>query len=203
MRWPYNNFFLCNITRREKGDQSIKKRMVFPFGSSFLASLLLMFLFVTFSYGMPSTKIDNICSRTQNHSFCLDVLRSTHRKPDLDLRGLAQITLDLASSNATKTINLLHSLIKQTKSPQLRECYTSCSQNYDTLIGDLDQAKIYLSSRDHSGVNVITAGVLAEISDCKERFAEPLVDPSTLPKRNRDLENICTIILVISNVLSQ
>ena len=102
MRWSYNHLFLCNITRREKGDQSIKKRMAFPFGSSFLASLLLMFLFVTSSYGMSSTKIVDICSRTLNHSFCLDVLRSTHRKPDLDLRGLAQITLWLGKFKCYK-----------------------------------------------------------------------------------------------------
>lgn len=184
--------------------------MDFILGNSFLASLLLILALVTFSYGngiMPSAKVTddmvkNICSRTPNSSFCLDVLESDLRVPE-SLLGLAQFTIDLAHTNATETMKLIQSLIKQTKNPQLKQRYTLCSQNYDIAIGDLDQAKTDLSSRDYGGANVETTGVLNEIRDCEGRFEGAPADPSRLPKRNKDLENICSIILVISNIMSQ
>lgn len=62
--------------------------------------------------------LNELCSRTNNKSFCLAVLKLN---PESTLRSLALKTLDLAHNKATTTLSLISSLIKKTTDPDLRE----------------------------------------------------------------------------------
>ncbi|KAE8637274.1 hypothetical protein CSA_021751 [Cucumis sativus] len=54
---------------------------------------------------------------------------------------------------------------------------------------------------DFNGVNIVTSGAMTNIGDCQDKFAQPPKDTSLLLKNGKTLNDICSIILVISNLL--
>lgn len=184
--------------------------MAFPLPiSSFLLPLLLVIIFTTApSSGKPDLKvisnstINDVCSKTLNPPFCLDLLHFYADHPhNRSLKGLARITISLAHSNATATRGLLRRLIQHTDNPRLKERYTSCYKNYDDSVGDIEKAKKSLKSSDKNGLRDAVAGAMGEVNACGESFQQPPADPSTLPKSNQKFLHLCSIILVVSKFL--
>ncbi|KAJ0043079.1 hypothetical protein Pint_19443 [Pistacia integerrima] len=175
-------------------------------GYFFQASILLgMMLFVAPSLARVNVKvtkgvINDICSKTQNPSFCLGVLNQIPGASTADLPGLAKITIDLASSNATKTLQLIKSLVPKATNGKLKERYGTCSEHYDNAIGDLNDAQQYLKTGDPMGANLSASASMDEAGDCDDELQGLPTDPSVL-KGNQDLNNICSIILVIANLI--
>ncbi|KAJ4721943.1 Pectinesterase inhibitor [Melia azedarach] len=183
--------------------------MTYSKRSLFQASILLVLLlvFVTPSFARLSVKVTasevgDICSKTKNPSFCVAVLKSTPGTGTADLPGLTKITLDLARSNATNTQNLIKSLIPKATEPRLKESYTSCSEHYDGVLGDFDDADQDLKVSDPASLNIHTSAALDEAGNCEDELEGLGPDPSVV-KGSLDLQSICSIVLVISNLLRQ
>ncbi|XP_038876296.1 pectinesterase inhibitor-like [Benincasa hispida] len=140
----------------------------------------------------------SICLKTSNPSFCTNLLKSAG---STDLKALATYTLNLAHKNAGKSMTLAKSLAATTTNSQLKKRYLSCSENYDEAIGDIENAQKYLATGDFNGVNLATSGIMTTINDCQDSFEHPPRDHSLLPKKSKTLKDICSIILVISNLL--
>ncbi|KAA0033474.1 pectinesterase inhibitor-like [Cucumis melo var. makuwa] len=162
-----------------------------------IVSLIGVLLFtnnVTSSTDVVST----ICPKTSNPPFCSSVLKSagtTH------LKGLAVYTLNFAHTNARKSLTLASSLAKTTLNPQLMQRYSSCAESYDEAIGDIENAQKDLALGDFNGVNIVTSGAMTGIDDCQDKLAQLPKDTSLLLKNGKTLNDICSIILVISNLL--
>ncbi|KAE8637369.1 hypothetical protein CSA_022903 [Cucumis sativus] len=101
-------------------------------------------------------------------------------------------SLDYVTSN---------SLAKTATNPQLKQRYSSCAESYDEAIGDIENAQKDLALGDFNGVNIVTSGAMTNIGDCQDKFAQPPKDTSLLLKNGKTLNDICSIILVISNLL--
>ncbi|KAK2980659.1 hypothetical protein RJ640_011467 [Escallonia rubra] len=173
-----------------------------------LVSLLLAFSLTSLTFARPNVRaqdddlIGEVCSKTRNPSFCVQALKSDPPSGGADLRGLGQISIDLAQASATATSSLIDSLIKQTNDPKLRERYKSCSENYSDSIGDLGEAKGFLNSGDYGSVNIRASAALDGADTCDGGFAGPPAEPAELKQANQKLEDLCSIILVISNRLA-
>lgn len=165
--------------------------------SSLLAFSLLLFIVVSHA-ASTNDVVSTICPKTKNPPFCASVLKSAGTT---DLKGLATYTLNLARTNAGKSLTLAKSLAAAATDPQLKERYSSCSENYDEAIGDIENAQKDLASGDFNGVNVATSGAMTSVDDCEDDFKQPPADTSSLLKDGKTLNDICSIILVISNLL--
>ncbi|KAK2643819.1 hypothetical protein Ddye_019014 [Dipteronia dyeriana] len=88
----------------------------------FQVSILGVILFMApSSNAKASSKIINdICAKTRVPSYCLDRLESTPGAAAEDHKGLGKITLNLARSNATKTLGQINSLIPKRPTLNLR-----------------------------------------------------------------------------------
>uniref|UniRef100_A0A9I9E2U2 Pectinesterase inhibitor domain-containing protein n=1 Tax=Cucumis melo TaxID=3656 RepID=A0A9I9E2U2_CUCME len=82
--------------------------------------------------------ISTICPKTSNPPFCSSVLKSAGTT---NIKGLAVYTLNLAHTNAKKSLTLANSLAKSTINPQLKQRYSSCAESYDEVVGDIENAK--------------------------------------------------------------
>ena len=142
--------------------------------------------------------VSTICPKTSNPQFCSSVLKSAGTT---NLKGLAVYTLNLAHTNAEKSLTLANSLTKTATNPQLKQRYSSCAESYDEAIGDIENARKDLALGDFNGVNIVTSGAMTNIGDCQDKFAQPPKDTSLLLKNGKTLNDICSIILVISNLL--
>ncbi|KAI4299878.1 hypothetical protein L6164_033299 [Bauhinia variegata] len=150
---------------------------------------------------MKTAKVDEICSRHRNPSFCAATLNSmTGGAIEVDLGSVEQNVILLAHTNAFDTLTLIHSLISNTTDQQLRQHYVTCSGNYNDALFDLNQAKTALVSGDYNGVNTAAAAVKKDAEVCDSK---PPADPSPLPKKSKDLEDFSIILVIVSNFLAQ
>ena len=121
-----------------------------------ISSMLMMFLLlinIDSSLGRPSTKlsgneVQEICSTTQNPSFCVQTLNSDPRTAAADLKGLAGISIDMAKASAKETATLISSLVENSSDPKLKGRYQTCAENYDDSIDSLDDCTIGTFKQD-------------------------------------------------------
>ncbi|KAL6325911.1 hypothetical protein AAG906_038402 [Vitis piasezkii] len=172
-----------------------------------ISSMLMVFLLlINGSFSRPSVKIANnelteICSTTQDPSFCVQALKSDPRTANADLKGLAQISIDLAKASATKTTTLITSLVEKANDPKLKGRYETCAENYDDSISSLDDCTQSVSSRDYVSLNFQASAAMDGPVTCLDSFEGPPKDPSELPTKSEDLIHLCSIILAISKRL--
>ncbi|XP_050938846.1 pectinesterase inhibitor-like [Cucumis melo] len=149
--------------------------------------------------GTSSTDVvSTICPKTSNPPFCSSVLKFAG---PTDLKGLAVYTLNHVHRNARKSLTLAKSLAKTTPNPQLKQRYSSCAESYDEVVGDIENAQKDLALGDFNTVNIVTSGAMTDIDDCQDKFVQPPKDTSLLWENGKTLNDICSIILVISNLL--
>ncbi|XP_022138608.1 pectinesterase inhibitor-like [Momordica charantia] len=160
-------------------------------------SSLLAFLSLHADAASPNDVVSTVCPKTSNPGFCASVLKSAGSP---DLARVAAYTLNLARTNAAQSLSLARSLAKTSETP-LKQCYSACSVNYDEAVGEIEQAQNYLAVGDYNGVNVEASAVMTEVGECDGTFRNPPADTSSLTKNGKTLEDLCSIILVISNLL--
>ncbi|KAE8647027.1 hypothetical protein Csa_023997, partial [Cucumis sativus] len=91
-----------------------------------------------------------------------------------DLKGLAVYTLNLAHSNAGKSLILANSLAKATTNPQLKQRYSFCAESYDEVVGDIENAQNDLALGDFIGVIIATTGAMTTLGDhCQNKLLQP------------------------------
>ncbi|KAK1592315.1 hypothetical protein Q3G72_022967 [Acer saccharum] len=179
------------------------------FQASIVLVLLFMIMHMTPSFARlhvnkVSTKenqlINDICSKTTNPSNCLRLLKSISGTGTADLKGIAKIILDLAHSNATKTLDLVNSLIPKTNDFRLKEGYLTCFEVYDNAIDEINEAESDFIQGDYSSMNIQASAAMTEAVTCDDETQGLPIDPS-VRKGNQDLLDLCKIILVVANLL--
>ncbi|TYJ96375.1 pectinesterase inhibitor-like [Cucumis melo var. makuwa] len=164
-----------------------------------IVSLVEVLLFTIISNVASSIDvISTICPKTSNPPYCSSVLKSAGTT---NIKGLAVYTLNLAHANAKKSLTLANSLAKTTTNPQLKQQYSSCAESFDGAVGDIENAQKDMAIGDFNGVNIVISGAMTEIDDCQDKFVQPPKVTSSLLKNGKTLKDICSIILVISNLL--
>ena len=148
---------------------------------------------------LPKNDIaSTICKKTRNPSFCFNVLKSAGTT---NLKGLATFTLNLAHDKTVKSRALAQSLASKAANPKLKERYATCAELYDNATGDIEDGKVNLGKGDYNGVNIKASAAMTEAGDCLDSFSQPPKDPSALSGNGKTVEDICSIILVIANLL--
>ncbi|XP_057423673.1 pectinesterase inhibitor 1-like [Lotus japonicus] len=173
------------------------------------SSLVLGFLlFVASSHAANKVVgVGELCKQTKNPSFCLGLLNSN--PGGKDLVSLGQYTIDVVRANATNTITLLKSLVaKSGRDPKANAHYKKCLEHFESdegVLGDIQDTQEALKSGDYLGVNVHASALLDEVDDCisgESPGESPFPDRSLLPKYGGVMQQITSIILVISKYLA-
>jgi pectinesterase inhibitor-like protein len=87
-----------------------------------LLSVLLIFQFIYPTLGGPRTQglIDKICRQVEDYGYCNTVYNQNIKTPETDIFGLAQITLEQGTNNATNTYLFARRLLGNTTDPALK-----------------------------------------------------------------------------------
>ena len=178
-----------------------KKKMA---SSSFLAASSIVLLVLFFNGMVPmhvasqDDIISTICKKTRNPSFCFNVLNSAGTT---DLKGLAIFTLDLANDKAAQSRVLAQSLESKAVDPKLKERYATCAKHFNNVVDDIVDGKNYLVKGDYNGVNSMASIAMTEAGDCLDSFMQLPKESSALSGNGKVVEDICSIILAIANLL--
>ncbi|TYK11719.1 pectinesterase inhibitor-like [Cucumis melo var. makuwa] len=104
-----------------------------------IVSLVGVLLFTIISNVASSNDVvSTICPKSSNPPFCSSVLKSAGTT---DLKGLVVYTLNLAHTNARKSLTLTKLLAITTTNPQLKQRYSSCAESYDEAVGNIENAE--------------------------------------------------------------
>ncbi|VVA97964.1 unnamed protein product [Arabis nemorensis] len=141
-----------------------------------------------------------ICAKAKNPSFCSTYMKSNPKTSGADIQTLAKITFDSAQTSASGALTNIQSLAKKETNPTLKKRYTACVEQYKNAISNLNEAKQNLASRDGPGLNIKVSAAMEGSTTCQDGFANLKADPSAV-KNNSDFQNICGIVLVISNMM--
>ena len=169
--------------------------------SSMLMVLLLVLLNINGSLGIASTELQELCSTTQDPGLCVQALSSDPRTAAADLKGLAQISIDLAKANATDTATFVASLVGQTTDPELKLRYQSCATDFNSCIGSLDSCTKAVSSGDFSGLQSQSSASLDGPVSCRDSFQGPPDDPAHVSDKCQITERLISIISAIAKRL--
>lgn len=174
--------------------------------SSILILVSIIFLSITPSsigHKVTDTEIKHLCSKTNNHEDCYKLLKSDHRTTNVDARGLAEVSVDLASNKASKIHSQLNSFAKGTHKSQLRNIYNLCSKNYNDVIRDLKVVKNNLLSGAYKNIPIQVTDATEEIKSCKQVFDAAPSDYMHMKTKNKDVEFLLSIVKVTSDNLNQ
>ncbi|XP_011101767.1 pectinesterase inhibitor-like [Sesamum indicum] len=127
---------------------------------------------------LTDIEIKHLCSKTNNLGSCYKLLKSDPRTTNVDARGLAEVSVDLASKK-------------------------SCSSNYTDAIRDLKAIKNYLKSGAFKNIPVQVKDASEEIKQCKKVFGGATSDGAHIKKKNQEFEFLISIVEVTSNNLNK
>ncbi|CAH2053484.1 unnamed protein product [Thlaspi arvense] len=163
------------------------------------ASALTLFVMIS-SLNAQVADIKAICGKAKNPSFCTNYMKSNPKTSGADIKTLAQITFGSAQTSATGALTKIQSLAKTANSPALKQGYTSCVEQYKSAISILNEAKQSLATGDKGGLNIKVSAAMTSSTTCQDDLANVKADPSAV-KNSDDFQNICGIVLVISNMM--
>ncbi|KAK2990202.1 hypothetical protein RJ640_014654 [Escallonia rubra] len=143
------------------------------------------------------------CARTDSPDLCGAALRSDPRSSSADVKGLAQIMLELSLAKAKDILKRIHQLNDGTKDPILKRYYGTCIEEYEaTVINDLPEAMSELNAKDYPSSRT-NADYAAETAvECENFFhGPPEARKSPLTKENNAMHDLAAIAASIIYIL--
>ncbi|KAG8385144.1 hypothetical protein BUALT_Bualt03G0011200 [Buddleja alternifolia] len=153
---------------------------------------------------VTDTKIRQLCSKTSNLMVCYKLLKSDHRTANVDAKGLAEISVDLAYNKANKVHSQLNSFAKAVQVSHLRNIYNLCTKNYEDAIHDLEVAKKNLKSGAYKNMPIQVKDAFEEIKSCENVLnGATSTDDADIKKKNQDVKFLVSIVKVTADNLNK
>ncbi|KAL5735578.1 hypothetical protein ACOSQ2_030366 [Xanthoceras sorbifolium] len=148
-----------------------------------------------------SQLINQVCSRTQNHAFCVQTLTSDPGANTADLKGLAHISLKLTAVTASENEIYISKSLENMTDPDLKQVLDHCNTNYKASVFSLRLAVTSVDRGDYHEVNVSTHIALENANDC-DRVIKQGPPPTGLQDRNTKMLQLTDISVAIADSLT-
>ncbi|CAN8259029.1 unnamed protein product [Cochlearia groenlandica] len=162
-----------------------------------VSSLMLVVMIASIN---AQADIKAICMKARNPSFCTNFMKSNPTATSANIPTLAKITFAAAQASATTSLTKIQALAKTETNPSLKKSYTSCVEQFGNAISNLNEGKQNLASGDGAGLNIKVSAAMEDSTTCQDGLASVKADP-TVVTNSGDFQNICGIVLVISNMM--
>ncbi|KAL0697607.1 hypothetical protein Bca4012_053729 [Brassica carinata] len=169
---------------------------------NFLLALMVLFLLVVSSYArfnMMVTKgeIESICTKEDvNHSLCFEILKLTPEIAKLDFYGLAKFLINYQTRNTSDTLKQIKMFEGNTTGADLKTVQL-CEEMYDDSLFHNDRALKVLATKDYDSLNTEVGFTLSYMNTCNDGLSTMKPVPQVMIKKNSDISNMSSIILVI------
>ncbi|KAK6150196.1 hypothetical protein DH2020_017721 [Rehmannia glutinosa] len=174
---------------------------------TFVVLILISIIFISVTpssagHKMTDTEINYLCSRTINRVACYKFLKSDPRTANVDAKGIADVSIDLASKEANKIMSRFNRLAEASKSQ--KTLYRQCAKNYNDAIRDLEVAKKNLHAGVYKYVHGQVQDASEEIKSCDKLFKGKSNIPvnADIMKKNQDFEFLLSVVKVLTDNLN-
>ncbi|KAI3896454.1 hypothetical protein MKW92_042266 [Papaver armeniacum] len=169
---------------------------------SLFSSILHVFLILNF-YGGVTVNGDiviNFCKNESildpylNYDFCVSSLEANPVSKTSDIFGLAEISMELCSRNATYIHTYIDGILKDGKQePRAGMYLEDCMEFYSTAIDEVQEAVEAFNGKDYYNAFRHVSGAGIEADTCKTGFTEAGVDFSLLKKQDYNFYQLTSI----------
>ncbi|KAI3882978.1 hypothetical protein MKX03_028711 [Papaver bracteatum] len=173
---------------------------------SLFSSILHIFLVLNFYGGVTVNgdivinfcKNQSIIDPSLNYDFCVSSLEANPLSKTSDIFGLAVISMELTSNNATYIHTYIEGILKDGKQePRARMCLEDCMEFYSTAVEDVEEAMEAFNGKNYYWALSHVTAAMTDADTCKTGFTELGVDFSLLRKQDYDFYQLTGICLDI------
>lgn len=142
---------------------------------------------------------NEICKKTSNYAFCVNSLSADPRTPRADPLTLAYITFGLAYDNASSTNDYIAHLLKKEEAVHgHKQRLWRCKLDYNKAISSLATAWNDLNWDSYPELAGLARDAAHFAEDCQAALKGTHSRP--LKTRNKDLNGLCEICVVVSRM---
>lgn len=167
---------------------------VFVFGLLFFGVVLLHA-----DLGPPSVVSSKFCPKTRNSSLCRTILKPAGR---INALFLANYTISIAQISAAEGLRHARQLAAETEDPVLKNRYSECSRRFELVVKGIEEGKKALANGGYDPLTHATGDAVANADGCLFIFKDPPLEPSTLPKKAKNVGDIMDITFFASYMLT-
>ncbi|KAI3896455.1 hypothetical protein MKW92_042267 [Papaver armeniacum] len=139
-------------------------------------------------------KDESIIDPHLNYDFCVSSLEASPMSKTSDIFGLAVISMELCSNNATYIHTFIKGILKDGKEePRARIYLEHCMEFYSTAVEDVQEAVEAFNGKDYDTSLIRVSAAMTEAVTCKIGFTESGVDFSLLKKQDYDFNQLTKI----------
>lgn len=147
--------------------------------------------------------ITKTCSSTHYNEMCRTILQSSPNSNGADLYGLAQIVMNIASENVSNIYESINQLQNGTSVDSfLDDCLTDCLESYQDAIDQIEDSVTALEFKAYNDVKTWVAAAMSDAATCDMGFKEKPGYESPIAQMTAVFDQICNIILTITQQLS-
>lgn len=156
--------------------------------------------------------VTETCKHTLHFQACVSSLRSVPSSNTTDLKGLAEIALNVSTTEAIKTLSYVHDLKSSDDGDTnnkngMSSSLNDCDEQYSEAIQNLKDSVEALANGDYNKVNALVSAAMTNAETCQNGFEEMLGDDndststSTLTQNNRYFSELCSNVLAITKLI--
>ncbi|GFP91399.1 pectinesterase inhibitor [Phtheirospermum japonicum] len=135
-----------------------------------------------------------ICPKTRNPSLCFRILGSTDTP--VDLRDLSRKALKFANLSVILALDEAQALGKFEENPVLKDRYRSCWKSFGRVNDYVAEYSKLLA--DQQRLQSVASDALKVAGACDPLFSQPPSEPADLKTVSDNLQDVCSILLVIA-----
>ncbi|XP_077240377.1 putative invertase inhibitor [Tasmannia lanceolata] len=147
--------------------------------------------------------ISQTCNKTFHFDLCVSSLESDPNSLKTDVKGLAEISINLSIIQATEAISQLRTLIMNNSNDAYTDgCLKDCLDDYIDAVGNLRECNKAFSEGSYGTVNTLVTAAMSDSGACEDGFQEKPGYVSPLIGRSDFFNKLCSNSLSITNLLS-
>ncbi|KAM7278169.1 hypothetical protein ACFE04_005303 [Oxalis oulophora] len=158
--------------------------------------IVLLFSFIFFNPAVSDSEtdalIDRVCRATVDFGFCYKTFHENLKSPSTDLIGLARISIDQGSINATNGLAYVNNLYQHEKDSYKKYLLQHCVYGYQGAVDSFHSASMFLDARDFPMLLSVLLRGPEEMRQCNSLFA---MSPD-IGERNIMLKNLMTMAVI-------
>ncbi|MCL7031247.1 hypothetical protein MKW94_003129 [Papaver nudicaule] len=160
-----------------------------------LFSLIFHLFLIVILYGaiVNGDIIGDLCKNVStddpqlSYSFCVSSLEANPLSKTSDIFGLAVISMELCSNNASYIQTYIDSILKDGKvEPEARGCLGDCKEFYSMAFSDVQTSMTAFSAKDYGTALIYLSSAMATAGTCKDGFTDAGIDFGPLNKQYND-----------------
>ncbi|GER54131.1 plant invertase/pectin methylesterase inhibitor [Striga asiatica] len=176
-------------------------------GSSLLLPIAILFLLLPHSLSVDTHTqqlIGDICRRTYNYGYCINVFYKNLYKPTMDIKGLAEIAVTQTLLHTSDTLKFIVKSLDSERRSDIRDVYNFCRNSYNSGLSKLTDALLAFAKGDYRNMLILLGTGDRYLSKCQVFNANRVPQLADENGNNRELIQMSLVsgqlILTVNNL---